>query len=94
MIYREALTELLDIVSQPAVPGEMIESAARLAGRVDLCLVAKRGALAAPIADAAGIRFEPSDEFLRYLSAVRAQNWPQALDIEHRLVSAPIAVNQ
>jgi hypothetical protein len=96
MIYRDALTELLEIVNQPAVPGEMIVSAARLVGRVDLCLVAKCCKFAAPLAGDAEIRFEPSDGFLTFLSAVRARNWPSALDIARRLLSAPMvsAVDQ
>jgi hypothetical protein len=87
MIYTEALRELLQIVSQPGVPAEMVRSAARLSGRLDLCLVTTKTCSVA----GQGVQLEPSDAFLDYLSAVRAREWLTAQTLERRLLGTHTA---
>jgi hypothetical protein len=85
MIYLEALHELLSIVGQPGVPGELVKSAARLTDRLELCLVTVSDR-SAPIPS---VHLEASPGFLDFLSAARDGEWRRAVAIaKHMLVAA------
>jgi|GEM_PF-6862544 hypothetical protein len=86
MIYAEALNELLDIVGEPCVPPALVRSAARLTGRIDLCLVAIRDGTMVARSAAETVRLEPSVRFLDYLGAARAGEWERALAIESEML--------
>jgi hypothetical protein len=82
MIYLEALRELLSIVRQPSVPRDMVQSAARLTERLELCLVT--------VSDAAesdqgttmpAVQLEASPAFLEFLGAARDGEWRRAVAI-------------
>ena len=77
MIYLEALHELLSIVGQPCVPRDMVQSAARLTDRLELCLVTVSDQ-GTPMPS---VRLEASPGFLDFLGAARDGEWRRAVAI-------------
>ena len=87
MIYLEALHELLSIVRQPGVPRDMAQSAARLADRLELCLVTVSDQ-AAPMPN---VQLAASPAFLEFLGAARDADWRRASAIAKGVLAAPPA---
>jgi len=75
MTYLEALHELLSIVRQPGVPRDMVQSAARLTDRLELCLVTVSDQ-AEPVPS---VQLEASPIFLDFLGAAREGEWRRAV---------------
>jgi hypothetical protein len=84
MIYLEALHELLSIVEQPGVPRDMVQSAARLTDRLELCLVTVSDqSMPMPT-----VRLEASPGFLNFLGAARDGEWRRAVAIAKGMLAA------
>jgi len=74
MVYLEALHELRSIVERPGVPGDMVQIAARLTDRLELCLITVSDRSAAK----PSVRLEASPGFLDFLNAARDGEWRRA----------------
>lgn len=87
MIYLEALHELLSIIRQPGVPRDLVQGAARLTERLELCLVTVSDQ-AAPMPN---VQLDASPAFLDVLGAARDGDWRRASAIVKGVLAAPPA---
>ncbi len=87
MIYLEALRELLSIVRQPGVPRDLVQNAARLTERLELCLVTVSDQ-AAPMPV---VQLDASTGFLDVLGAARDGDWRRASAVAKGMLAAPPA---
>jgi hypothetical protein len=85
--FLAALKELTFLLSQRGCPREAIDGSFQVFERFDKCLFVKTQLASASVASEPDDILQPSDLFLRYLSAVRACDWPQVRVIEHEIRS-------
>jgi hypothetical protein len=84
MIYLEALHELLSIIRQPGVPRDLVQNAARLTERLELCLVTVSDqSMPMP-----AVQLEASAGFLEFLGAARDGDWRRASAIAKGVLAA------
>ena len=85
--FFDAASELRRLIEEVGIPHEAIRSAARLLQRLDKCLFVKPQIGVAHTAPEACVLLQPSDLFIRYVAAVRTNDWPLVSVIEHEAFS-------
>jgi hypothetical protein len=85
--FVEAANALALLLDQPGCPRNVADSAARLIQHMGKCVFVKPQVGVAAGASEASVLLQPSDLFLRFVSAVRAKNWPLVSIIEHEATS-------
>jgi hypothetical protein len=85
--FLDAVSEIEALVSEPGIPRDCINSFPKILNRLDKCLVVEPVIVSAPGVSNVDRMLQPSDLFLRFLTAFRAKDWPLVSIIEHEATS-------
>jgi hypothetical protein len=87
-LIRELFEELRLLLKQSGGPRSAADSVLQLLQHLDKCLRVKFAYETAARTGKATLILEPSDTFMRFMSAFRACDWPLVSIIEHEICSA------
>ena len=85
--FVEVMKELDLLIQKPGIPRHVIDSTSKLLNRLDKCLFVKPQVGSATVTSEAMILLQPSNLFLNFVAAIRAQDWPKIRVIEHEATS-------
>jgi hypothetical protein len=85
--FCDTFNQLADLLSKNGTPREIVSGAFEVFEHLDKCLIVKTQLASAPSTSHEDNVLEATDLFMRYVSAVRACDWPLVSVIEHELRS-------
>jgi hypothetical protein len=85
--FNAALKELIFLAGKPGVPAYYADSPLKVIQHLDKLLFVELKTSQAALARDVDCLLQPSDVFMRYMSAFRAGNWPVVRVIEHEILS-------
>jgi hypothetical protein len=86
--FIELFEELRLLLEQPGIPRSAADSFLQLIQHLDKCFRVKFAYESAVRTGKATIVLEPSNTFMRFISAFRAHDWPLISVIEHEVCSS------
>jgi len=89
-LFIELFEELRLLLEQPSVPRSAADSFLKLIQHLDKCLRVEFAYETAARTGKATLVLEPSDTFMRFMSAFRTYDWPLVSIIEHEICSSSV----
>jgi hypothetical protein len=86
-LFRSASEESAFLLGEYGTPRDCIDGLLKICDCFDKCLIVKNKPTFATGTGNVDTTLQPSDLFMRYLTAIRTRDWPQVRIIEHDIRS-------